>query len=104
MIIVYPNNIVVLSGCANYLTEKLVYLVICLPETFIMRNILGKVVEKGPEGLVAKTVIVFFDMILREKNRIAIKLGDQFCFNILSFFLICFIPANPRPPYPYAII
>jgi len=64
MIIVYPNNIVFPRDLIDYLTKKLIYASISLPQTFFMDYILGEIVEEGPEGLVAKAMIVLFYIIL----------------------------------------
>ncbi len=72
MIIVYPDNIIGFSDSRNYVGESCVDSFISLPEIFAVFRIEGEVVKKGPDSSVTEPVVVGFDIVLGERNRVAV--------------------------------
>ena len=104
MIVVYPEDIIFLSDPGNDAAKELINALVSLPETFIMNHILGKVVEEGPNSLIAEPIVVTFNIILRQKHRVALKPGSQCCLDLPPFFLGSLIQCDARPPYPDTVV
>jgi hypothetical protein len=104
MIIMDPNNVILLGNLLNGIAKVPVDAFIAFIEGLVIRDILGKVMKQGPDGLIAKTVIVVVYLALREKNRPAIKFGLQLLCEGLLLIPILFIDGDPRPPDPETIV
>jgi len=72
VIIVYPDNIVRFGNFSNYVGEGCVDSFVSLPEIFAVFRIEGKKKKKGPDSSVTEPVIVGFDIVLGERNRVSV--------------------------------
>ena len=74
MIIVHPNDIIGPGNLHYSITELLVHLLVIDPIILIVLDIGSKVVKKGPERFIRKTVIELVHAPLRKKNGIGMKI------------------------------
>jgi hypothetical protein len=104
MIIVDPNDIILLGYLRNGIAKMPVGAFIAFVVCLVIRDILGEIMKQGPDGLITKTVIVVVDFALRKKDRLALEFRAQALCEDLLLIPILLIDGDPRPPDPEAII
>jgi hypothetical protein len=104
VVIMDPNNVIRLCNLRNGIAKESVGAFIAFIEGLVIRDILGKVMKQGPDGLIAKTVIVVIYLSLREKDRLAVKFRAQLSFEDHLFIPILFVHGDARPSDPEAIV
>ncbi|MBA7677541.1 hypothetical protein ES703_85799 [subsurface metagenome] len=72
MIIVYPDDIIRFGDSSNYVGESCVGSFVGLPEIFAIFRVEGEMVKERPDGSVADTVVVGFDIMLCDRNWMAV--------------------------------
>ena len=60
----YPDHVIGPGNSGDYVGESCVHSLVSLPRTFAVFRIEREVVEEGPDGLVADTVVVGLDILL----------------------------------------
>jgi hypothetical protein len=74
MVIVHPNDILGHGNLHYGITKLLVHLLVIDPVILIILDIGSKVVKKGPERFVRKTVIELVHAPLGKKNGVGMKI------------------------------
>jgi hypothetical protein len=71
VIVVYPDDVIGFGDACHHVGEGRVHSLIGLPRLLAVFGIEREVVKERPDGLVAETVVVGFDILLRDGDRVA---------------------------------
>jgi hypothetical protein len=79
VVIMDPYDIPILNRIQDSLTEHLVHMPVLPPLLIIERSVCGEIMEKGPDGPVAESVIELLHLLPGEEDggRVEIGRGDR---------------------------
>jgi hypothetical protein len=99
LIIMHPDDIVLLGHLDHGFSKCLVHPLIGLPEILAVYRVLGEIVKERPDSFVAKATVEFSDIPFGEENGMTV-FQQEISFNLLFFLFSNPFLFNASPSYP----
>ena len=97
LVILHPDNIVVLDKGEGFFAKECVDLPVCFPVFGFVLNEREKIMTKRPDCAVAVAFVIIFNLFAGQKNRMIIQLVQLFR-NLLFFIFVIHMDSRPSHP------
>ena len=103
VIVVDPDDVVRSGHFHHGITELLVHPLVDVPRLLVVVCEEAEVVKDRPEGVVAEPIIIVFDVIGGEEDRVALLFSERLD-DLLPLFILLLLNVHTRPANPDALV